>query len=306
MPTLPRPIRRRPADVPATPRRRRRAAVVAGIAASLCIAGVAAAGHTPWSDRSTDAAAGAARELRSTPPLPVGLNADPTTHERGEVPTTTALPSTVDAAAGAAAEQVASDETDTPTTDPAPSSDEAVPTTDEVASAAEGTPHEPTSAPATTAAPSPAATEPTPPPVAAPPTTPPAEHPAPQPTSDEPATGGTAGDQPAPTEAPTTLPAPTTTEHHVPQTMTMSCTLDGTTVTCSFTGTAGEGYARSLLLRGQQGAAVGNVLVSTTDTSATYVDAGLTPGTYMYTAIQLDTSGHNLGHSNPFTFTIAG
>lgn len=114
-----------------------------------------------------------------------------------------------------------------------------------------------------------------------------------------------AGSEPSTVESTTTAPPPTT-EHHVPQTMTMTCTLDGTTVTCSFSGAAGDGYARSLLLRGKQGDATGSVLVDTADTSATYVDAGLTPGTYMYTAVQLDASAHNIGHSNSFTFTVPG
>lgn len=255
--------------------RSRRTIITAIAVASVGATGAAAAaGHAPWPTSSgSHSTAGADRGSTAVDAPTGGLDSDQRGNERGAPPATPA-PEPVEATTVPASIEPTSEETTVPPSSE-PSSTEpsstAAPTTVAMAEPV-------TLPPSTTAAPAPA-------------------EPAPATTAPAPA--------PAPTPPPPPPPSPAG-DTRVPQTLSLSCSVDGTTVSCSFTGTPGTGFQRSLLLRGMVGADAGRVLLSTPDTAGSYVDAGLAPGTYLYTAIALDSLDHNLGRSNQISITIVG
>lgn len=127
------------------------------------------------------------------------------------------------------------------------------------------------------------------PPTTEPPTVVPSTTPEATTTAPEPATPGTA--------VPDT-PAPDTTvrrDTFVPQGIELHCAVDGTTVTCEWSGAAVEGFAKVLVLRGD-----GRVVFISTDPSAAgYIDQAVPAGSYSYVVVAIDGNSKTLVHSNP-------
>jgi len=117
--------------------------------------------------------------------------------------------------------------------------------------------------------------------------------------------------EPAVTEPPaTTTPAtaaPTTTEFHdtpVPLGISLTCTADGNTVTCHWSGGAIPGFARFLVLRGN-GGSQGRVPFQSADPNASMaIDTNVPVGSYSYVVVAVDGNATTLVHSNPVFIQI--
>lgn len=125
----------------------------------------------------------------------------------------------------------------------------------------------------------------------------------PVPTTQAPSTEGSTTAAPV-TAAPTTAPldiATTTTakvDTVVPLGIDLHCNVEGSTVSCSWTGGAVDGFAKFLLLRGD--GKVGRVPFMSTDPAAHgYVDSQVPAGSYSYVVVTIDGNSKTLVHSNP-------
>ena len=155
-----------------------------------------------------------------------------------------------------------------------------------------------------------AAPEPTPSPVEVPASTPPpappttATHAEPAATSPATSPGPSAPPNPP---APATTAATLVSDNVVPAGLSLSCnaatSASGTDVNCEWSGTIPAGFAKFLLLRGNQ-TATGRVPFQSGDPSAHhFTDVALAPGTYTYVVVAVDGAGTPLVHSNMVAIT---
>ena len=105
----------------------------------------------------------------------------------------------------------------------------------------------------------------------------------------------------APPEAPTT----SSTEVHKPATLGLDCTMDGVSVTCTWT-PGPDGTDHYAVLRSTPGEAQGRAFFPEPG-ATTYVDTGVVPGTtYTYLVHALDPANSSLAHTPPVTVTCCG
>ena len=122
--------------------------------------------------------------------------------------------------------------------------------------------------------------------------------------------------QPETTEPPATTVAPQEPEHpdttaprpeeRRPATLSLHCELGGGVVSCAWEGPTPDGAVRQLVLRGDQAAGRGRVLLNTEQTDVrSFVDTRPEAGhTYSYVVVFLDGNGKTLAHANLVLITV--
>ena len=262
---------------------------VIAIGAAAAAAGAAPSTLTPWS--SNEPAATTSTAPAVTIPHEQVTNGHPSTVVTLE-PATTAPATTSPATTAPATTAPASSElaTTAPTTEPASTEPASTPPSTPPAPPA---PTTPPSADAGSAGSGSTGHEPAPVTPKVPPTTA-----APEPTP-----------EPAP-PAPAPSPAPPVSDNVVPAGLLLSCnpssTESGFNVSCEWSGPIPAGFAKFVLLRGNQGTN-GRVPFQSGDPSAhAFVDMALAPGTYTYVLVALDAAGKPLVHSNMVPISSPG